>query len=47
MVNIFNAWKAMLLLGAGLILFAACTIGEPAETPGTVSPATTATPWRW
>ncbi len=45
MVNIFNAWKAALLVGAGLILFAACTIEEPAETPGTVSPANTATPF--
>ena len=33
MVNIFNAWKAALLVGAGLILFAACTIEEPAEPP--------------
>ena len=37
MVNIFDAWKAALLLGAGLILFAACATEEPAETPGSPS----------
>ena len=38
MVNIFNTWKVALLLGAGLLLFAACAVDEPATDPTPVVP---------
>ena len=41
MVNIFNTWKAALLLGAGLLLFAACAVEEPATDPTPVVPDST------
>ena len=41
MVNIFNTWKVALLLGAGLLLFAACAVDEPATDPTPVVPDST------
>jgi hypothetical protein len=41
MVNIFNTWKVALLLGAGLLLFTACTVDEPATDPTPVVPDST------
>ena len=41
MVNIFNTWKVTLLLGADLLLFAACAVDDPATDPTLVIPDST------
>ena len=41
MIDIFNNLKAGLILGAGLLLFAACAVEEPATDPTRVAPDST------
>lgn len=42
MINTFKSLKALLILGAGLLLFAACVVEEPTADPGGNSPAAVA-----